>query len=268
MEDKQIEKQSTITEESSLTVTEQNNSEQLAKLTKQIKSHISQTKQNFIEIGKCLIEAKTLIKHGEWENWLENNFTMTERTAQNLMKCAKRFGKNEIDFVFNSTQMIALLPLTEKETKNFIETKTKEGTPVAKMPIKTLRKEVKQWKSENKKTTPVKNYKNKDNGTIDITPTVINQEQKTIPSAQKNSQDSEQHETKQQDSTINIENQSAYDTYQLLEQLLNLSTKLVNTPNLNEFSKKYAKNNPDKFKNEINNLLSIINMISPTPSEK
>ena len=45
-----------------------------------------------IEIGKNLIEAKTLVRHGEWGTWLETHVGFTVRTAQNYMKLARTFG--------------------------------------------------------------------------------------------------------------------------------------------------------------------------------
>jgi hypothetical protein len=36
--------------------------------------------------GELLIEAKSLLKHGEWGNWLTENASFTERTAQSYMR--------------------------------------------------------------------------------------------------------------------------------------------------------------------------------------
>jgi hypothetical protein len=41
-----------------------------------------------IAAGEKLIEAKSLVKHGEWLPWLRENFPGGERTAQNYMKLA------------------------------------------------------------------------------------------------------------------------------------------------------------------------------------
>jgi hypothetical protein len=48
--------------------------------------------------GELLIEAKSLLKHGEWGNWLAENVAFTERTAQSYMKLARNWdslSKNE-----------------------------------------------------------------------------------------------------------------------------------------------------------------------------
>ncbi len=130
-------------------VQSQNSTPTLAQLEDEIKFHISQISQNIIEIGMRLIQAKSLVKHGEWSNWLETNFSLSQQTARRFMQVAERFSKTRIDTRFNSTQMIALLSLPDaEETEKFIEQKASEGTPVENMTVKTLRKEIKQWKSK------------------------------------------------------------------------------------------------------------------------
>jgi hypothetical protein len=48
--------------------------------------------------GELLIEAKSLLKHGEWGNWLTENVAFTDRTAQSYMRLARNWeslSKNE-----------------------------------------------------------------------------------------------------------------------------------------------------------------------------
>ncbi len=47
-----------------------------------------------LEIGKCLTDAKSIIKHGEWTNWLKERVQFSERTAQNYMKIYKETEAN------------------------------------------------------------------------------------------------------------------------------------------------------------------------------
>lgn len=90
-----------------------------------------------IEIGKRLTEAKELVDHGQWGQWLQNNVNYSERTAQNLMRVydsyGEKFGMTEMDSLFASdapnvfeelsyTQALALLSLpTEEEREQFVE---------------------------------------------------------------------------------------------------------------------------------------------------
>ena len=90
-----------------------------------------------IEIGKRLTEAKELVDHGQWSQWLQKNVNYSERTAQNLMRIydqyGEKFGMTEMDSLFASgapnvfeelsyTQALALLSLpTEEEREQFVE---------------------------------------------------------------------------------------------------------------------------------------------------
>ena len=122
----------------------------LPQLTIEIKFYLNQTAQNIIEVGKRLIQAKELVERGEWQNWLEANFSLTTRSARRFMAVAERFGKTEIDFRFTEdlspTQMIAMLALPAGDEEKFIAEKAAEGTPVENMTIKNLREEIRQYK--------------------------------------------------------------------------------------------------------------------------
>lgn len=121
----------------------------LIQLKTEIKSYISQISQNIIEIGKRLIQAKSLVKHGEWSTWLENNFSLSQNVAGRFMQVAERFSNSATSQNLNQSQMIALLSLPDaKETEKFIEQKALEGNPVENMTVKTIRKEIKQWNSK------------------------------------------------------------------------------------------------------------------------
>lgn len=140
-------------------VQSQNTPPTLVQLENEIKFHISQMSQNIIEIGTRLIQAKSLVKHGEWSNWLESNFALTNSTATKFMKVAKRFGRDsKIVSVpnLNSTQMITLLSLPEADTEKFIKEQEETGSPVENMTAKTLRGKVKTW---NQKSTHTVNNK-------------------------------------------------------------------------------------------------------------
>ena len=83
-----------------------------------------------IEIGRRLQEAKVMLKHGEWIEWIEESVDYTRRTASRLMKIYKEYGP---DFPEGSdrsngtpvshltyTQALLLLRLPEEERKEFI----------------------------------------------------------------------------------------------------------------------------------------------------
>lgn len=121
----------------------------LAELKVEIKFHLGQMAGHAVEVGNLLIEAKEQVEHGEWYKWLENNFNLTAKMANNFMRVAERFGGNRnLSSDLNQTQLIALLALPEGEEENFIAEKAAEGTPVEDMTIKNLREEIKNYKEK------------------------------------------------------------------------------------------------------------------------
>jgi hypothetical protein len=51
---------------------------------------------NSIEIGRKLTEAKSLLDHGEWGEWLENSVEYSKSTANNLMRIFDEYGSDQI----------------------------------------------------------------------------------------------------------------------------------------------------------------------------
>ncbi len=120
----------------------------LPQLEVEIKFYLGQTAQNIIEVGKRLIQAKSLVQHGQWLNWLEQNFQLTERTARRFMQISERFSKTVDVDRFQPSQLTELLALPDaEETEKFITEKTAEGKKVAEMTIKQLRDEIAAYKA-------------------------------------------------------------------------------------------------------------------------
>ena len=115
----------------------------LPMLELEIKFYLQKTAENVVEIGKRLILAKEMVEHGQWQNWLENNFNLSQMTANRFMRAAERFSKININVNFNPTQLIAMLALPAE--------KSAEGTPVEDMTVKKLREEIKEWKARAEK---------------------------------------------------------------------------------------------------------------------
>jgi hypothetical protein len=51
--------------------------------------------QHAVAAGELLLEAKKQLKHGQWLSWLREHCTISERTAQLYMRCAK--SRDEIE---------------------------------------------------------------------------------------------------------------------------------------------------------------------------
>lgn len=85
-----------------------------------------------IEIGGKLCEVKSMVPHGEWGKWLEENVDYSQSTAENLMKMYEEYGSGQIrlgDTWRNSetfakltfTQHLALLKIPYEERREFAE---------------------------------------------------------------------------------------------------------------------------------------------------
>ncbi|MEK4113248.1 DUF3102 domain-containing protein [Paenibacillus sp. FSL M7-1414] len=94
--------------------------------TKQIVLHSS------IEIGRRLTEAKEMMPHGEWMNWLADSVDYKQSTANNLMKIFKEYGSDQLTLFgdnadsqalgsLNYTQAVALLGIPAEEREAFVQ---------------------------------------------------------------------------------------------------------------------------------------------------
>ncbi len=62
-----------------------------------------------MEAGQALIEAKGLLKHGEWLPWLKEHCALSDRTAQTYMRLARKTGEMSPE----KTATVAGLPVRE-----------------------------------------------------------------------------------------------------------------------------------------------------------
>jgi len=87
---------------------------------------------NSIEIGRRLVEAKSMLEHGQWSKWLRDSVDYSQRTAQNLMKIFEEYGSSQITFFGDNTksqalanlsytQAVALLGVPADEREQFIK---------------------------------------------------------------------------------------------------------------------------------------------------
>ena len=117
-------------------------------IAREINFLLARTKQNFIEIGNLLLEAREQVKHGEWESWLKENVSFSRQTANKFMQVAQRFSNVASTRHLNSAQMFELLALPKKHTDDFFEEKDRSGVDLEKLTEKELRQEVKAWKEK------------------------------------------------------------------------------------------------------------------------
>ena len=122
----------------------------IAQEINQIKTEVRDTAiRGAIEIGKRLLEAKSLVPYGSWGKWLEDNVAYSERTAQDLMRIAKEYGRKEtqaLSEIQNKEQAVLLLALDADERDRFVQ-----EHDMASMSTRQLEEELAQIKAERDK---------------------------------------------------------------------------------------------------------------------
>lgn len=103
-----------------------------------IAQELRQIQQNFrvmtlmyaVEAGRRLVEAKALVDHGEWGDWVKNEAGMSSSSASRLMKLYKEYASDELTLegaVVNSSTLqnlsisnaLRLLAVPEEERETF-----------------------------------------------------------------------------------------------------------------------------------------------------
>lgn len=101
-------------EPSSINQTE-SSAHSLDQLTLEVKFYLNQIGQNAIEVGKRLTQAKDTLLHGDWQNWLKDNFNFESTYGSKFYGDFQTFFKNAFKCVFEN------LLATCKQIQNFRE---------------------------------------------------------------------------------------------------------------------------------------------------
>lgn len=96
-------------------------------ITAEIITITAQTNQmvvmNAIEVGRRLVEAKELVPHGEWGEYLRREVSFSKSTANNLMKIFREYGDKQLNSQalgnLPYTKMVRLLAVPEEEREEF-----------------------------------------------------------------------------------------------------------------------------------------------------
>ena len=110
----------------------------LATVTAEIRSYCTAAQTMMvtyaIEIGRRLVEAKSMVKHGEWGDYLREELGLSQSTANNHMKLFEGYAAGQISLAgaalknqafanLTYTKALALLALpSEEEREAFVET--------------------------------------------------------------------------------------------------------------------------------------------------
>ena len=74
-----------------------------------------------LTIGRCLIEAKDMLPHGEWLPWLNERVELSERAAQRFMRLAREWSNPTTLSDLGASKALALLALPAEEREQFVE---------------------------------------------------------------------------------------------------------------------------------------------------
>lgn len=74
-----------------------------------------------LTIGRCLIEAKDMLPHGEWLPWLNERVELSERAAQRFMRLAREWSNPTTLSDLGASKALALLALPVEEREQFVE---------------------------------------------------------------------------------------------------------------------------------------------------
>lgn len=97
------------------------------------------------QIGKRLVEAKALVDHGEWGDYLKNEVSYSQSTANNFMRLYRELGENPNSQALGNlspTQALSLIALPEGEREEFVQ-----NNDVSSMTTRELDKAVKEKKA-------------------------------------------------------------------------------------------------------------------------
>lgn len=229
----------------------------IEELTTEIQSYLGKIGQNIIEVGKRLIRAKSLLTHGEWQNWLKDNFNLSKSTANNFMRCAERFSNFQTSGNLNPSQMVEMLSLPVEETEKFIAEKSAEGMPVESMSVKKLREEVKKY---NLKLSGTDGDSDKKSATIveDLPPKTVTVE--VVPVESEVNPDESEIVTTEEIQPVEtgdntVDNNSADDeTAKDLAQLFKLASSLLNKADLQNALTQLAKTDLQNLEMQLSQL--------------
>ena len=77
--------------------------------------------QAVLDIGRGLLEAKSMLPHGEWLPWINTRIGYSEKTAQNFMRLAREFSNPQALADLGATKALALLALPADEREQFVQ---------------------------------------------------------------------------------------------------------------------------------------------------
>ena len=76
---------------------------------------------NLWQLARVLMEARPLVKRGEWADWCDKHAGVSERSAQQMIQAYKRFGEKPQFQGIGKSNMLKMLALPEGTEDAFVE---------------------------------------------------------------------------------------------------------------------------------------------------
>lgn len=76
--------------------------------------------ESILGIGHRLLEAKSVLKHGDWLPWLSERVDLSERAAQNFMRLAREWSNPQTLADLGASKALALLAIPAEDREDFI----------------------------------------------------------------------------------------------------------------------------------------------------
>lgn len=76
---------------------------------------------NMWQLARVFTQAKEIVPHGQFGKWVEENASVSERTAQDMMAAYKRFGDNPQFADISKAKAFKLLPLPAGTEEKFLQ---------------------------------------------------------------------------------------------------------------------------------------------------
>ena len=132
--------------------------EQARSSAERIRQKVQKTIEDIIEVGQELVAVKDAVGHGHFGPWLRAEFGWTERTAQNFMSVAERFGGNTkliSDLSIDATAAYLLAaPSAPDEARQTAVERAEAGEQITTAVAKEILAETRKKRPRRKKAVP------------------------------------------------------------------------------------------------------------------
>jgi DNA repair exonuclease SbcCD ATPase subunit len=188
-----------------------------------------------VEIGRRLVEAKELVDHGNWAQWLKEKVNYSQSTADNLMKIFREYGDEQISLSGSSksqtfgnlsySQAVALFALPADERANFVQ-----ENDVTDMTARQLQEAIKAKEQAEKEKADALSEKEQIQNKLDGT-------NKRLELAERKSDDLMQTIKKSDDDSAAAQKKAAEEVKKLQDQLAAVGAKQAPAPSPEELKK-------------------------------